>query len=137
MAEHTLGKGEVESSILSHSTILIYFQYAFGLKFAAPEVKNSDMLEAWSNGLLRSRPHRVAQPQAGTVLAALFRRGKLQYAIMRPFDGLAISEDASGALSALYGRCPLGTHVDARFSLSEATENEPSGRACEPDPQPL
>ena len=24
MAEHTLGKGEVESSILSHSTILLY-----------------------------------------------------------------------------------------------------------------
>ena len=24
---------------------------------AAPEVKNGDMLEAWSNGLLRSRPY--------------------------------------------------------------------------------
>ena len=44
---------------------------------AALVVNIGDMLEAWSNGLLLSTPHRVTQPQPRTVFAALFRRGKL------------------------------------------------------------
>jgi isopenicillin N synthase-like dioxygenase len=44
---------------------------------AAFVVNIGDMLEAWSNGLLRSTPHRVLNLSPERFLAALFRRGKL------------------------------------------------------------
>ena len=106
MAEHTLGKGEVESSILSHSTILIYFQYAFGLKFAAPEVKNSDMLEAWSNGLLLSTPHRVLNLSPERFSLPYFVAANYN-TIIQPFDGLANEERPE-----LYQPFMAGAHLE-------------------------